>query len=177
MTAMGSPATENPGMAPLLRTSRLVLRRATLADFPAYRDFVTSDRAVHMGGPHSAETAWAWFTNDVAQWALMEMGGLIVTRDGRAIGQVALCHNPEFPEPELGWFLYAGNEGQGFAREAASALRDWALGPRGLPTIVAYVDPANTRSRRLAEGLGATLDPAAATPAGMASLVYRWRSA
>ena len=167
-----------PGGAPSLRTARLTLRPASMADFPAYAAFVTSDRATWMGGPHEATTAWAWFTNDVAQWALMNMGGLIVTHEGRAIGQVALCHNPEFPEPELGWFLFdKAHEGQGFAREAAGALRDWALGPRGLPTIVAYIDPANAPSRRLAEALGATLDPAAATPQGMATLVYRWRAA
>lgn len=163
------------GPAVTLQTARLRLRPATMADFPAYCTFVTSDRARWMGGPHKPETAWAWFCNDVAQWALLDMGGLIVTRDGRAIGQVALCDNPEFPEPELGWFLFsAADEGQGHAAEAASALRDWALGPRGLATIVAYVDPANARSRRLAERLGARLDPSAATPAAMDTLVYRW---
>ena len=164
--------------APVLRTARLELRAPTMADFPAYRAFVTSDRALWMGGPHGAATAWAWFTNDTAQWALLNMGGLIVSHQGRAIGQVALCHNPEFPEPELGWFLFdKAHEGQGFAHEAASALRDWALGPRGLSTIVAYVDPQNAPSRRLAERLGGQIDPAAATPEGMATLVYRWSRA
>jgi RimJ/RimL family protein N-acetyltransferase len=161
--------------APVLRTVRLVLRAARMDDFPAYAAFVTSDRTRFMGGPHGAATAWAWFCNDLAQWALLGMGGLIVTRDGRPIGQVAVCRNPEFPEPELGWFLFdPADEGQGYATEAAAALRDWALGPRGLPTLVAYVDPENTPSRRLAERLGARLDPSAATPEGMATLVYRW---
>ena len=162
-------------MTPTLTTPRLTLRAPTMADFPAYAAFVTGPRTTFMGGPHDAATAWAWFCNDVAQWALKDMGGLIVTRDGAAIGQVAVCHNPEFPEPELGWFLFdAADEGRGYASEAAAALRDWALGPRGLPTLVAYVDAKNTSSRRLAERLGATLDPAAATPQGMATLVYRW---
>ena len=159
----------------MLETPRLVLRRATMADFPAYCAFVTSERAIHMGGPHKAETAWAWFTNDVAQWALMEMGGLIVTHDGRAVGQVALCHNPEFPEPELGWFLYAGNEGQGYATEAASALLAWALGARGLATVVSYIGADNAASRRVAERLGGSPDLLAATPEGMPCLTYRYR--
>lgn len=162
-------------MIPVLRTERLTLRAPTMADFPAYAGFVTGPRTAFMGGPHKAETAWAWFCNDVAQWTLKDMGGLIVTRADRAIGQVAVCHNPEFPEPELGWFLFdPADEGQGFATEAAAALRDWALGPRGLPTLVAYVDAENAPSRRLAERLGAALDADAATPAGMATLVYRW---
>lgn len=161
-------------MAPTLTTARLVLRPATMADFPAYRDFVTSDRARFMGGPHKAAVAWDWFCNDTAQWVLLDMGALIVTHQGRAVGQVALCHGPNFPEPELGWFLFdAADEGQGFATEAATALRDWALGERGLASVVSYVDGRNAASIRLAERLGGRLDRDAATPDGMETRVYR----
>jgi hypothetical protein len=41
-------------IAPTLSTERLTLRPATMADFPAYAAFVTSDRARFMGGPHNA---------------------------------------------------------------------------------------------------------------------------
>ena len=161
-------------MAPTLTTARLVLRPATMADFPAYRGFVTSDRTRFMGGPHDAATAWNWFCNDTAQWALLDMGALIVTLQGRAVGQVAVCGGPIFPEPELGWFLFeAADEGQGFAFEAAAAMRDWALGLRGLTSVVAYVDAGNAASIRLATRLGGVLDEGAATPDGMATQVYR----
>lgn len=175
MTAMGTLQASSFDVAPLLRTPRLVLRGATMADFPAYRDFVTGPRTTWMDGPHDAAKAWAWFTNDVAGWALMGMGGLIVTHEGRAVGAVGLTQSPDFPEPELGWFLYDGCEGQGFATEAAGALRDWALGPRGLASVVSYVDPANLASIRVALRLGAVLDPQAATPGGQPTLVYRHR--
>jgi RimJ/RimL family protein N-acetyltransferase len=162
-------------IAPTLHTARLVLRPATMADFPAYAAFVTSDRARFMGGPHDRAKAWDWFCNDTAQWVLLDMGALIVTHQGRAIGQVAVCHGPIFPEAELGWFLYgAADEGQGFAAEAAASLRDWALGPRGLATLVSYVDPANGASIRLAGRLGGKLDPQAATPGGLPCAVYRF---
>ena len=64
-------------MTPTLTTPRLTLRAPTMADFPAYAAFVTGPRTTFMGGPHDAATAWAWFCNDVAQWALKDMGGLI----------------------------------------------------------------------------------------------------
>ena len=148
-------------MTPTLTTLRLTLRAPQMSDFPAYRDFVTSDRARFMGGPHDAAKAWDWFCNDTAQWHLLNMGGLIVTLDGQPIGQVALCHGPIFPEPELGWFLFGGqHEGQGYATEAATALRDWALGPRGLTTVVSHIDPANMASASLARRLGAFPDGA-----------------
>lgn len=160
---------------PTLHTTRLVLRPATMADFAAYAAFLATDRARFMGGPHGTAKAWDWFCNDTAQWVLLDMGALIVTHRGRAIGQVAVCHGPIFPEPELGWFLYAAaDEGQGFAAEAAVALRDWALGPRGLGALVAYIDPANQASLKLAARLGGSPDPQAATPEGLPCAVYRF---
>jgi len=160
--------------APTLTTARLVLRPATMADFPAYAAFVTGARARFMGGPHDRAKAWDWFCNDVAQWSLLNLGALIITLEGRAIGQVAVCGGPIFPEPELGWFLFdQADEGHGYATEAARAMADWALGPRGLETLVSYIDPANTASARLAERLGARRDGGAATPGGMATGVWR----
>lgn len=173
----GSPVgrTSTHSYNPSLATKRLILRLPVITDFPAYRDFVTSPRAQWMGGPHDAAKAWDWFCNDVAQWALLRLGGLTVVLAGKPIGQVAVCYGPDFPEPELGWFLFdAAHEHQGYAFEAASALRDWALGPRGLATVVSYIDPANAASIRLATRLGAKLDPQAATPGGMPCLSYRF---
>lgn len=159
---------------PTLSTARLVLRPAVMADFAAYAAFLATDRARYMGGPHDAKTAWDWFCNDTAQWVLLDMGALIVTHQGRVLGQVAVCGGPVFPEPELGWFLYdAADEGHGFAAEAATAMRDWALGPRGLASVVCYVDAGNAASIRLAERLGAWLDRDAATPMNLPCAVYR----
>lgn len=164
--------------APTLQTARLTLRPQGMADFPAYAAFLASPRAAFMGGPIDASRAWDWFCSDVAQWTLSGWGGLIVaeTSTGRTVGQVTVAKPPHFPETELGWFALEDGEGQGFISEAARAMRDWALGPRGLPTLVSYVDHANARSIRLAEGLGAQRDAGAATPHGNDCLVFRHRT-
>ena len=81
---------------------------------------------------------------------------------GECVGQVGINHGPLFPEKELGWLLYEGHEGHGYAFEAALALRDWAFGAGGLNTLVSYIDPANVRSVAVAERLGGVLDPDAA---------------
>ena len=80
---------------------------------------------------------------------------------GECVGQVGINHGPLFPEKELGWQVYEGHEGNGYATEAARALRDWAFDALGLPSLVSYIDPSNFRSVALAERLGAVLDPAA----------------
>jgi RimJ/RimL family protein N-acetyltransferase len=106
---------------------------------------------------------------------LLGLGGLMIeTQDGTVIGQSAVCHGPIFPEPELGWFLYAGYGGQGYATEAAAAMRDWAFGTRRLTALVSYIERANAPSIRVAERLGGVIDPAAATPFDEPDVVYRY---
>jgi RimJ/RimL family protein N-acetyltransferase len=161
-------------MTPTLHTARLVLRPSTMGDFDGYAAFLASDRARHMDGPHDRPKAWDWFCHDTAGWALMGMGGLVISLQGRALGLVTLNNGPQFPEPELGWCLWdAADERHGYALEAALALRNWGFGPRGLPTMVSYIDPANSASARLAARLGAVIDAGAATPGNGPTDVWR----
>lgn len=148
---------------PTLETERLLLRAPTPDDFPAFFEIMSSERARFMGGPFDEWGAWGMLCHDIAGWGLFGHGGLMIERkpDGLCIGQVGINHGPLFPEKELGWMLYEGHEGHGFATEAAAALRDWAFGTPGLPTLVSYCDPGNTRSIAVAERLGAVRDDTA----------------
>lgn len=150
-------------MIPTLRTSRLILRPPVTADFEAYRVLMASPRAMFMGGPYDTRAAWGLFCHDVGCWELFGHGALMLERaaDGACAGQVGISHGPLFPEKELGWLLYDGFEGRGYATEAARALRDWAFAERGLATLVSYFDPQNLRSIRVAERLGGVRDDAA----------------
>ena len=134
---------------------------------------MSSDRARFMGGPFAPRAAWGMFCADHAQWDFFDCGALMI--EDRAtcacLGQVGINAGPFFPEQELGWMLYPGAEGHGYAFEAAQALRQWAQ-DAGLATLVSYVDEQNTRSRGLAEKLGAVLDADAPRP-DPTDLVYR----
>lgn len=159
---------------PTLATPRLVLRPPVLADFPAYAALWASPRSRFMGGPHATFGAWGLFCHDLACWELFGHGALMVDRrdSGACIGQLGINHGPLFPEKEMGWLLYPGHEGHGFATEAARAMRDWAFGPGGLATLVSYIDPENHASIGVAERLGAVRDPLALRP-DPEDLVYR----
>lgn len=148
-------------MIPTLKTSRLTLRPMCIEDWEAYHHFMTSNRSIYyMGGSFSTSVAWGMFCSDHAQWGLFGCGALMIenTANGDCLGQIGINYGPLFPEWELGWLLYPGAEGQSFAYEAAVALRAWAQDVRHLETLVSYIDPDNSRSVRLAERLGATLD-------------------
>lgn len=148
---------------PRLATPRLVLRAPVAEDFPAYAELMASPRARCMGGPFDLRAAWGIFCHDVAQWSLFGHGALMVNlaAGGACVGQVGINHGPLFPERELGWLVYGGHEGQGYATEAARALRDWAATARGMRGLVSYIDPANHLSVAVAERLGARRDDTA----------------
>jgi RimJ/RimL family protein N-acetyltransferase len=147
--------------APTLNTARLTLRPMRVGDWPDYAAFLASGRSAGMGGPYDARAAWGVFCHDVALWSLYGHGALMIDlgSTGETVGQVGLNAGPLFPEPELGWMLYAGHEGNGYATEAAAALRDWSFAHLPLDSIVSYTDPQNLASQAVARRLGAVIDP------------------
>jgi RimJ/RimL family protein N-acetyltransferase len=149
---------------PTLRTERLMLRPMRPGDFPAYAALMASARAGSMGGPFDTRDAWGLFCHDAAGWALFGHGALMLElRDsGETVGQVGLNAGPLFPETELGWMVYDGHEGRGYATEGAAALRDWAFETLPLDSLVSYTHPDNIASQAVARRLGAVEDPTAA---------------
>lgn len=163
-------AAEIVAMLPRLETARLVLRAPTMADFEAYRAILMSDRAVHMNGPLDRRDAWLDFAQCVANWQLRGHGLFVITAkdNGETLGFTLVCLEYGDREPELGWFLLADAEGRGVAFEAAEAVKAHALDQLRLDSLVSYIDEDNTRSVRLAERLGARLDPVATAELGEA---------
>jgi RimJ/RimL family protein N-acetyltransferase len=161
--------------APILQTRRLTLRKPRMSDFPGFAAFLASDSAKGVGGPFTLPGAWGYFCHETALWDLVGHGALMIelTATGEQVGSVSLSAGPLFPGTDLGWLVYDGHTGQGYATEAALAVRDWALSVLALPALISYIDPANTVSRRVAERLGAVIDKAAPRPIPT-DLVYRY---
>ena len=163
------------GSAPVLLTPRLRLRPHVVEDFDRFAEFYASQRSEYVGGPLSAGAAWRLFAAMVGQWALKGFGvwAIDIRDSGEHVGHVDLWAPADWPENELGWMLWEGFEGHGYAHEAALRAREYAFETLGWSTVVSYIDPDNERSRRLAERLGASLDEKAATPPNRPCVVYR----
>lgn len=151
--------------APILHTPRLTLRAPQMGDFAGNAAFLAGPRSYGVDGPLDTKGAWAFFTSDVALWSLVGVGGFMMQqKGGDVVGLIAVNVGPLFAEPELGWMVYDVYEGQGFAREGASAVRDWAMDQPVDTSLVSYVGRDNAPSRRVAEALGAVIDTDAVSP-------------
>lgn len=162
-------------VAPTLETDRLVLRPHRFEDFQPLADLFATERSRYMDGPLRPADVWRNFMCDVGQWAVLGYGAWAIElkATGTYIGQVGLNRPYHFPEDELGWLLFDGHEGHGYAFEAAKRARDFGFTELGLGTLVSYVDPENARSTALAERLGGMRDPAAKRPENDPCIVFR----
>lgn len=174
---MTSPLIPALADTPVLETDRLILRAPQRGDYPAWAEFVSSDRARFIGGPLDAGPAWRAMGHLTGHWVHRGFGMFILCEKSAPhspIGMTGPWFPEGWPEQEIGWSLWSAEaEGRGFALEAAQAARGYAYGDLGWPTAVSYIRPENRRSIALAQRLSAVLDPDAATPDDSDDLVYR----
>lgn len=146
----------------VLTTERLTLRRPVAEDFDSFAAFAACDRSKWVGGPVCRAEAWDGFAQNLGHWELRGFGYfcVILNQNSETVGRVGLRRTEDRPETELAFSLFDEKfEGKGLAFEAAIAVRYYAWNGVKLPSLVSYIAPDNTRSRKLAERLGATMDP------------------
>ena len=145
---------------PSLETERLILRAPSLEDFPALVAFYDSERARYVGGQMEADRVWRHLALEVGHWSLLGYGrwSVIEKASGQPCGMVGLWNPEGWPEPEIGWDLFDGFGGKGYATEAALAARSYAYDVLGWDTAISLVAPDNHSSRKVAQRMGAKQD-------------------
>jgi RimJ/RimL family protein N-acetyltransferase len=138
----------------LLETERLRLRKPRLAD-------AADPHVIRFLGPETGNVS-AVVRRWLDDWETYPLGKFLAerTEDGIVVGRVGLNYfDPQTWErstspdalPELGWGLTPEYWGNGYATEAALAVRTWAACDR----LISLIAPDNIRSARVAERLGA----------------------
>lgn len=162
---------------PQIETGRLTLRAPGRQDWPLFNAFLASPRSDHIrSAAYTEPLAWRAFGHVIGHWVLRGFGQFVFADrlTGTALGMCGPWFPAGWPEPEIGWTIWAeAAEGRGYAFEAAAAARAHAFRDLGWTTAVSYIDPANARSIALAERLGAIRDETAAYPGDAACLVCR----
>ncbi|MEO1550903.1 MAG: GNAT family N-acetyltransferase [Pseudomonadota bacterium] len=159
-----------------LQTARLSLRAPQPEDEQDIMAFYMSPRSKHVGGPYDRVGAWHRAAGFFGHWALRGHGKLISVEraTGARVGTVGVGRPEGWPERDLNWTIWSdAYEGRGYAFEATKALRDAVAKLYGWTGLVSYIEADNARSIKLAERLGAVLDPQAPPPDPYPCLVYR----
>jgi RimJ/RimL family protein N-acetyltransferase len=172
-------------------TGRLCLRPTTPHDAEALYDLFADTEV--MGGlnrePVSAvEEARALIDEGIGGWRTDGLGPFVLQTKGsdrRVVGQAGLmifdtrgwtpstfARAGSHAQPELGWALIRAHWGNGYATEAAAAIRDWAHEYRSIDQLVSLTD--NVRSQRVAQRLGA-IPTETVTPAHSKRSAVIWR--
>lgn len=145
-----------------LRTDRLRLERLTENDAalmlaiwndPAFIRYV-GDRGIR----NEEESLTAMREGALKLWSELGIGPYRVSlADGEdAIGICGLFKRENIDVPDIGYGFLPDHCGNGYAFEAACAVRDHARDVMGLHRICAIVSPDNARSIHLLEKLGMT---------------------
>ncbi len=145
----------------ITETKRLLLREFELSDTEAMLHVFGDPEVMHFG---SGVQTKPWVENWLARcqqnycseigyghWAVVEK------QSQQVIGFCGLKLFPDIngkPETEVGYRLARPYWNQGFATEAAFAVRDYGFRVLKLPQLIAIIDPENTASLNVARKLG-----------------------
>lgn len=146
-------------MCVLLQTPRFLLRPfRTEDDGPLGRIYASTAAMRYLGDGRTGgiETARRSIAMHAGDWSLVGYGPLAIEdrESGAFVGRAGLWGLAARRPGELGWIVSPERWGDGIATEATAAVIADAFTRVGLPQVVAFVDPDNGASIRVAEKVG-----------------------
>lgn len=149
-----------------LQTDRLFFRRLTPDDVAEWAPFCADEAALRFlpGFPTDLDSPEAkatfWINRTINRWQEVGTGqcGLIERASGKLVGFAGLLSQEvdEQPALEIGYQLMPSAWGNGFATEAAIALRNYAFENKLAEKIISIIHKDNAPSQRVAERNGMT---------------------
>jgi RimJ/RimL family protein N-acetyltransferase len=147
----------------IAETERLILREFALADaedfYRIYTDAETMRFQGNLPENYSVEVERYYIGKHIENYYEILGFGLwavVLKENNRLIGRCGLVRQPVEggEEIECSYLIEREFWNQGFASEAASAALNLGFEKYDLPRIVAFIDPCNTASARVAEKIG-----------------------
>ena len=157
----------------LLESDRLIFSGWTMDQVDdLVRLHGTADIARYLslsGEPWTREQATTALAGWIELFETRQLGKLRLRRksDGVFIGRAGYGIYPPTGEPEIGYALFAEHHGQGYATEAASALRDWIFRETDAPHFIGFADTRNTPSLSVLRKIGMVPTRVEAEPGGL----------
>ena len=144
-----------------LETKRLILRPMLETDFDALHLIFTDPNvmAAFQHDPFTREQMRRWLQRNLNHQIEFGYGlfSIILKETGELIGDCGLEQMQDMGAAELGYDFRSDYWNQGFATEAATAVRDYAFDVLKLPQLISLIRVGNLASKRVAEKVGMSL--------------------
>ncbi len=145
-----------------IETERLFLREMAPEDFNAlYAVLADSDIMQHYPYTFDEARVKNWISKNTERYHVFGFGlwAVCLKPTGEMIGDCGLTMQNIGGTilPEIGYHIAKAHQRQGFATEAAQAVRDWTFTHTTLGMVYSYMKKANTPSSATARANGMTL--------------------
>lgn len=159
-----------------LITERLKLRTFKESDWKDLYAYYSDAECMHytVGRALVDWEVWRQVATMIGHWEIRGFGPYAMEEldTGNVLGPVGMWYPLEWPEPEIKWGLSKKYWGNGFAKEAASAVRQIAIEHMPEVKLISLISKENVNSIKLAESLGAVYEKTVEFRATTAS-IYR----
>lgn len=159
-----------------IETPRLLIRALSSADIPALIALWTDPEVTrHMGGPRDVTRLQQVYDEElhVADPPRYTLWPVVERATGKVVGECGLLEKDVEGRREVELvYVFTGDVwGQGYATEAAAAVRDAAV-RAGIARLIALIEPGNPASARVARKVGMRLEREVVRPGGAVRQVY-----
>ena len=146
-----------------IRTKRLLLRPLKLSDLQSVYEYASdkeNTRYMYFLPYDTVEETAGFLSEAVKQWEkdTPDNYEFAIVLDGVLIGTISLFLDENHETAELGWVLNKSHWHNGYAVEAALAIKDFAIRVLRVKKLMAHCDYRNTASYRLMEKIGLKLE-------------------
>jgi RimJ/RimL family protein N-acetyltransferase len=141
-----------------LETTRLVLRTLREDDWVRLHEHYSDPICTRYTFGHALTEGESWraMASMAGHWVLRGYGpyGVEERASGDLLGVVGLWYPNDWPGPEIKWALIRRHWGNGFASEAARAVREMAKDVLPTASLISFIHSENSPSIRIAVAVG-----------------------
>lgn len=162
----------------ILETERLMLREYTLDDFEGLYAILSDPETMkHYPKPYDENGTMRWLNWSLDNYAKYGFGlwAIQLKESGEFIGDCGITMQNIDGEilPEIGYHIHRAYWRQGYAKEAASAVRDWLFENTSFNEVYSYMKYSNVASYSTAASIGMQRIKEYSDPVDTVCYVYR----
>ena len=146
-----------------IKTERLLLRPMNISDLEIVHEYASdkeNTKYLRFGPNDTIEETMTFLSGIAKEWEkdAPDFYEFAIVLDGKQIGAVCVYLDDKHESGEFGWILNKKYWGNGYATEAALALKDFVVRELEVKKLIAHCDARNKASAHVMEKIGLKLE-------------------